>query len=309
MKPMAMLNNIFLILLVAMALSGCGEVTVLSEVPDELDTLRSQITPGQTSRNEVQEKLGQPFIRSESWRVEVYRARSGHDVTTVIGVLPFWIYAKNVYIYALIVYDENGVVEAIDWDVYQHDPDQPLTGKSELFDIRSAMLQAGGFIFVSIDQRGALRKDLLLAPASKTPDVLQMPLSTGMCAIVLLLPDSVLSTEFYLDAKRVGGTPILSYWAVYLDTKAFTRVSRSAGVHELKVKIPSQESISHKFTCNAGQRLFIYPKFTRVRIESPGPFRSPFRYEGEVVIRDTPLESHDNWQRVLFYKGKWLGGD
>lgn len=84
-------------------LSGCVVFYDLpSKVPDQLEGLRSQVTPGQTSRKQVREHLGEPFISGE--RVEVYRALTGHDVLLFGPVVPVMWDNEEVIIYALVVY-------------------------------------------------------------------------------------------------------------------------------------------------------------------------------------------------------------
>lgn len=87
----------------------------------------------------------------------------------------------------------------------------------------------------------------------------------------------------------------------------FSKVLVSGGEHELKVTTSFKlRDFRRKFLCEPGSIFYVYPPIARV-VTEPSWWGPGFKYEGGV--RDEPLESHDSWQRLLFYNGKWLGED
>jgi hypothetical protein len=314
---MAMFSKTFLIFLLAIVLSGCGGLPIPSDVPDELETLRLQVTPGQTSRHEVQEILGQPFISSERWPVEVYHARTGRDVTVGIVVIPVWIDTEEVIVYALVVYDENDVVISIDWDVYE-EHSVHFGGGSEW---RSALLEAGDYYFAAAKEgAGRGRKEILLARVSENQRALHTRPPPGKCAVLFFFYDPDYKKKFYIDGERIGETPLLIstnqsslngvIGSYNLNLNVFSKALVSEGKHELRVTTSFKpREFSRKFICEQERIFYVYPQLERIKTKPWGFWRKKYKYKGEIAIHSEPLESHDGWRRLLFYNGKWLGED
>ena len=75
-----MLFKFAVAILIAGILSGCGPRTHYpSEVPVKLDDVRAQVTPGQTTRQEIHEHFSEAVISTD--RVEVYRALHDEEIT------------------------------------------------------------------------------------------------------------------------------------------------------------------------------------------------------------------------------------
>ena len=196
-----MFRKCVLILLPVIPFSGCFFIP--SEVPDQLETLRSQVTLGKTSRQEVHEQIGLPFISSEDRRIEVYRVASGSDVAVELLIIPK---TYEVIICSMIVYDGNSVVEAVDWHVYKDHDDDDFEG----WVWRSARLQAGGFFFAAVKEGDfKQRKEILLAPVSETQNALHQP-PPDMCAVLFFFYEADYEREFFLDDERIGEIPLLS---------------------------------------------------------------------------------------------------
>ena len=293
--------------LVAVALSGCAVYQFPSEVPDQLEDFRSQITPRKTSRKEVQERLGEPFISDQS--VEVYRVLSGHDVTLEGPVVPISWDAEEVIIYALVVYDENDVVEEIDWDLYQHDHEHVSTF------IRSAKLQAGDFYFAAFNkghQFGQHREEVLLAPISSSRRALRIPPPPGMCAVVFFIDETedwprLHKGGIYINNELIVEMP-LTYG--YFDLRVFRKTFVSEGGQEVRAATSlGSGAFRRKFVCQQRNIFYVYPRIEVISTEPWGILRRRFKYEAEIVVNSEPLESHDDWRQLLYYKGEWLGGD
>jgi outer membrane protein assembly factor BamE (lipoprotein component of BamABCDE complex) len=293
-------------LLLAILLSGCETYRISSDVPDQLDSLRSQVIPGETSRPEVHERLGLPFTSSKHRDVEIYRVASGHEVYVDIALIPVWVETEEVIIYALVVYDDKNVVEAIDWNLYQQSPVE-IIGP----DFRSARLDVGGFIFFADKEGdGEQRKEILLAPVSETQDVLRTPPPQGKCAVQLFFSVGVGGyLDYFLDNKPIGDMPLVMSWAPS-NTRVFSKVLIAEGEHTLTVTTSNKPSEFHRtFLCEPEDILYVYPQLKQIQTEPWGLLRIRWQYSGEIAINSEPLESHDGWRRLLFYNGKWLGED
>lgn len=300
-----MFSKCLLILIPATLFSGCFFIP--SKVPDQLETLRSQVTLGGTSRLEVHEQLGLPFISSEDRRIEVYRVASGSDVAVELLIIPK---TYEVIIYSMIAYDGNGVVEAVDWHVYKDHDDDDLGG----WVWRSARLQAGGFFFAAVKEGDfKQRKEILLAPVSETHNALHQPPPPDMCAVIFFFYEADYKREFFLDDEPIGEIPLLSsiywHWSPY-DLRVFTKVLVAEGKHEVRLTTSLKpREFRRKFICKPGRILYVYPQVKMVKSEPWGLWRREVKYEGEISVNSEPLESHEDWRRLLFYNGKWLGED
>jgi hypothetical protein len=291
-------------------------------VPDDLEDLRYQIIAGQTSREEVEKRLGKAFINQE--QVEVYQVVSGLDVTLEGPVIPMFWDTEEVIIYALVVYDKNNVVEEIDWDVYRHDRESIPVNTSTW--LRSAKLNAGEFYFAAYKNgpgMGQRRKEILLSPISLSQSALHTPPPAGMCAVLFFLyetdRDRWLHGELYIDDESTVEMPLIDsvywywaspeYWAPYYQ-HVFTKAQVAEGKHEVRLTTSLKpREFRRQFICKPGRILYVYPQIELVEAEPWGVWRRKFRYEGEITVNSEPLESHDGWKRLLFYNGKWIGED
>ena len=306
--PMVMCNRVYLTLVFAIALSGCGGLPISSDVPEQLEILQPQVTVGQTSRHEVHERLGRPFISSERWSVEVYRVRTGHDVSIEFALIPFWIDTEEVIIYALVVYDDLDIVKAISWDVYRHIREHhPSTYLGTEF--RSAKLHAGDFYFAAAKEGlGQQRKEWLLAPASATPDALHTPPSSNLCAVLFFFYQTIHSLTqemaFFLDDQEIGGMPLLAADRFDpVDKLVFSKVLVAEGEHELRLTtLLKPDEFQRKFICEPGSIIYLYPQIELTESE-------PWELWGQITVNSEPIGSHEDWRRLLFYNGKWLGDD
>jgi hypothetical protein len=292
--------------LLAFLLSGCDVARYHSDVPDKLERLRTQVTPGETSRHEVHERLGLPFISSKRHGVEVYRVASGYEVEVVYGIIPLWVEVEEEIIYALVVFDENDMVDAIDWSLYTISPVEVIGP-----DFRSARLDAGGFIFFADKEGdGEQRKEILLAPVSETQNVLRTPPPQGKCAVQLFFSVGVGGyLDYFLDNKPIGDMPLVMSWTP-ANTRVFSKVLIAEGEHTLTVTTSNKPSeFQRTFLCEPEDILYVYPQLKQIQTEPWGLWRIRWQYSGEIAINSEPLESHDGWRRLLFYNGKWLGED
>lgn len=309
-----MVYRICIFLLIGILASGCIGWTSISEVPEKSEDFRSQVVIGQTSRKQVHEHLGEPFISEK--KIEVYRVLEDPDITVI---LPGW-ETQEVILYALVAYDDNDIVDDIDWGIYPHekenDPSQYMSA------IRSAKLQAGDFDFAAFNQVGWIskRQEILLAPPSVSAQAFAIPPPPGMCsAIVFLKPledGSRYERQLYLDGKHLVEMPLGSgYWTSGDDglpfhELVFIKFLVTEDIHELKITaMHSPRDFRRKFECRNGDVFYVYPRHRVVESEPWGVWRKQFRIDGDIEIYNKPIEPYDGWKRLLFYSGNWLGTD
>jgi hypothetical protein len=311
------------IISVIVVLSGCFAVQyeMTSKVPEKLKGYRSQITAGESTRKEVHERLGKTIAGNN--RVEVFRVEGGYDVIVDAfwGVIPVWWQGtEEVIIYALVIYDDSNVVEAIDWGIYEHDPDDVLTGygsdwgsSAQQAEFRSASLTAHGYTFISIKEGFGFnqkRKDFLLAPQSETQSYMDLSPPQGKCAILYFFNKPYNPKKFYIDGKLVGEVPLMHVTAITASLKVFAKMLVEEGSHEILIDTPIKP---HKFrntiSCESQKRFFVYPSLNKIRTEPKSLFGVPWKYEGGIDVRDAAQESHNDWRRLLFYNGRWIGDE
>jgi hypothetical protein len=293
LKTKGMLHRSCIFLLIGFLFSGCVGWKSKSEVPEKSEHFRAQVVSGQTSRNEVHERLGKPFISDE--KIEAYRVLEDPDV---LVILPAW-ETQEVILYALIVYRKDGLVGAIDWSVYRE-----RTGTS---------LQAGGFYF-SADRQSLFggRKEILLAPTAEAEETLRSIPSSKMCAVVVFFYDAELEVKYYLDGNLLVETPLVranNYWAPR-SRDVFIKILVPEGKHELKVKTALKPGdFRRHFICKPRSILYAYPMIELVETGLRDTQKTTYRYEGELVISDVLQDILHGRRRLLFYKGTWLGED
>jgi len=308
-------------LLVGIIVSGCiiGWVSE-SEVPEKSEGFRSQVVVGQTSREAVHERLGEPFISDQ--KIEVYRVLEDPDVTVIF---PTW-QALEVILYALVVYDENDVVNGIDWAIYQHESEVNPVKYEERN--RSARLHAGGYYFAAFGVYKAImpstREEILLAPQSTSRRALEASPPPGTCSVLVFLKPLEGGEEFrrlmHLDGEPVFEMPLVpfpqswrptpAFWYPYYQ-RIFAKFLVAAGVHELKITTGlSPTDFRRTFECQAGKVFYVYPRNKLVDSEPWGRWKlERVVVEGDIEISNQPLESYDGWKRLLFYSGNWYGRD
>jgi len=314
-----MRTGYFSLFLLAIVLSGCGYIPIASELPDQLASLRSKVTPGTSSRQDVHDYLGKPFISDERLGIELYRVASGRDAEVQLAPIPIWVDTEEVIIYAMIIYGTDDIVEATSWDVFQRarDSSYGFDDLPELYQrtsFRIARLQAYGYIFIAVKEgEGKRRKEVLLAPPTKSRETQHMAPPDRKCAVLFFYPQTAYQLRYYLDRNRVGEMPLVNFYEWTWDPDlqlVFSKTIVDEGKHELKVTTSLRPSeFRHKFDCTAGQIVYAHPDLDVVKSEPWGFFRQKKQFEGEIRVDHEPFEGDKGWRRLLFYNGTWYGRD
>ena len=110
--------SILLVLICLSLLSGCGAITTPQTVKPDWHDNSARIISGKTDRETVKDILGNPFISSNYWNIDVFRQYS-RQVAIPIMVLPIFYVSNRIYRYTLVTYDENKIVNGIDTGLYR----------------------------------------------------------------------------------------------------------------------------------------------------------------------------------------------
>lgn len=308
--------SLFLLLIV---LSGCGYLPIDSDVPDKMASLRAQVIPGESSRRDVHDRLGEPFISDEQLGIELYRVASGRDAEVHFAPIPIWVDTEEVIIYAMIIYDRDDHVEVISWDVFQRASESSygFYDLPELYrqtSFRVARLQAHGYIFIAVKEgSGKSRKEFLLAPAAESRKTMDLGPPEDRCAILLFYPQVARQVSYFLDGKQVGVMPLVRFYDWDWDPDlqfVFTKAVVGEGKHELKVITSLRpREFRREFDCKSGQIIYTHPKLDLVKSDPWGLFGQTIKYEGEIRIDHKPMDDYEGWKRLLFYNGNWFGAD
>jgi hypothetical protein len=314
-----MRTGYFSLFLLAIVLSGCGYIPIDSDIPDRIASFRAQVIPGESSRRDVHDRLGKPFISDEQLGIELYRVASGRDAEVHLAPIPIWVDTEEVIIYAMIIYSADDIVEATSWDVFQRarDSSYGFDDLPELYQrtsFRIARLQADGYIFIAVKEgEGKPRKEVLLAPPSKSHEILYMAPTDSKCAVLFFYPQTAYRLRYFIDRDQVGEMPLIGFYELTWDPDlqfVFSKTVVDQGEHVLKVATSLRPSeFRRKFDCTTGRTVFAYPDLEVVKSEPWGLMRQKKQFEGEIRVDHEPFEENKGWRRLLFYKGTWYGRD
>jgi hypothetical protein len=283
--------------------SSCAEYQFKSKVPEQYELVRLQadITPGLTTRGELQDKIGPPFISNEEWNVEVYRVLTGQDVSLMGPIIPIMVDIEDIIIYALVIYDKEGIVEDIDWGIY-HENEGRTT------------LEASGFRFDSYSVwENMPHTEILLAPLSDSQKSLHMQSPPGACTLFVTPQDCIGDTycspaEYYGEMIYIDDKPLVDHPVAF---PGFFKILLPVGEHELAASILTSGFFTKrpiyfrsKFLCESGKSLYATPY---IQVMDSGEYWdwNKITYPGEILIKDVPWIFQD-LQQILFYAGEWF---
>jgi hypothetical protein len=288
------------VLVLASAVAGCFTVTTSSSFTQKELTNKAEVavaTP--TTQADVRKLLGEPWIASERWRVEVYRKTGNYrELLVMFGLLPFPIPApiplpkEDLTGYTLVTYSAAGVVEGVDTAVSKS-PDSPL-----------AHIQAGDFAFMEKPEATIHTTSQALIVSHErfaATDVHSCTVLVG-CSEMWCKSDSPIEMQLDDDTstKYVLGTfghPLVPLMA-------------EPGAHTLHFSAEGKAGwgeVSTPFTCPASELRYVIPSAViqrTYRIENL--FLPHSRLEGTVQIQnEVPAELKDSGV-LLWTNGRWL---
>ena len=173
--------SILLVLICLSLLSGCGAITTPQTVKPDWHDNSARIISGKTDRETVKDILGNPFISSNYWNIDVFRQYS-RQVAIPIMVLPIFYVSNRIYRYTLVTYDENKIVNGIDTGLYR-----PARAPIE-YTYQALELKTGAFTFVigAIDDSFDRAEGTLLVDSSQKKSYLQSLYSVTNCLAIIV---------------------------------------------------------------------------------------------------------------------------
>jgi hypothetical protein len=299
-KKPSLFSKLLLLLISTLIGTSCTFYEYKSKAPDEFEKIRlhADVKPGISTRKELQESLGKPFIDNKRWNVAVYRVNAGHDVMfggPILPVIPDP--PEKIITYALVTYDIDGVVKDIDWGIYHENE-------------YTATLEASGFIFTSHNVRIHFpHTEILLAPLPDSQRSLLMRDMSGDCSL-FITPQDVSGfaadsyyQKIYVDDKSLVDQAVAGYLG-------FFKIPLPAGEHKLTIKIPmgvfsKTLYFRRTFSCREGDLLYAT---RQIRVTDSGNFWdwNKISLQGEVTVSDSPAEMFKGMRQILFYAGKWF---
>lgn len=284
-----MLQNTIILLVVIFLISGCWGFSRESPVRDEFDGIRFSIKPGFTTRDQVRKLLGEPSVTSNRWRVDVYRAISGRDAEVGMFVyIPVYFSTTEVILYALIVYDENNIVEDIDWDVLEADIEG---GVRDPADVKTRLI-AGGFQFRIVKPYFQSKRAIILAPKIYSQHLLNIPSQPNTCSLFLALHNA-------MELVSLNGKTLIEdlYEYAFNTIPAFLMLSIPNGEYQLNVRTWRGDYL-RMLSCKINERYYI--KFETTFLKSEKMFND------EILISDTPYEIFYDRQQLLYIDEQWI---
>jgi hypothetical protein len=250
--------------------SGCtfGVPVQHPEQVEQQAQRSAAIRPGESTRTNVIEALGMPWLHSDYWHVDVYRAR---DVAREVGGLvvliypvPLGVFKSEVEAYVMVVYDDAGVVTSVVSGSTAHSlGDQP-----------SLMLRTAG-LTLGLERFGK-RGLHFMADGQHLVDYLHRRQVTGACTLVLACQEDAHEKWAYEtcpDRVAVDDGPVLdpqpltaacaagqpcpageSIGAPYMRVPLMLPLSMPPGRHRLSMSSSTfKGSHAEPFECSAGQ--------------------------------------------------------
>lgn len=291
---------------------GCVSYPIRSDIPHKLESLRTQVIPGKTSRTELTDKFGEPFISNDQFRVDVHRVLIGSDLILDGPLIPVSWDRQEIVAYALIVYDEHSIVKDIDWGIY-HSGDEFAK-----YPKQTARLVADGFYFESFRMRSFYpRTEVLFARITDSQKALHSVAPQGMCLLHIApgdheyeirLDDEVLAS-YLIDSA--GYSPLLypatnRGWAL-----GFMTILMPMGEHTLSVvtRYLQPSEFDRKLFCSSGENLYAYSNIAKFKSTDTLTWETPYRYRGEIVVGNTIPEVFEGRRLILYHRDRWLAPD
>ena len=307
-----MMKAIVHLTIYALILSGCGVSPSRTDVPERISTLQTTITAGKTSRSEIIEKLGNPFIRNENFRVEVYRVFKDSDFYYLWAPLPVPVGADEMIAYALVVYNEDSIVSDTDWGVFRSSDNNYDNLR------RTATLVADGFLFESFEVWGIYpRTEVLFATEYDSRKSLLSTAPQGTC--LLHIAPGEYEYKIMLDGKELASyrtdsglfTPYSHPVHSHGWNLGFITVLIQTGDHTLSIATRGLKPSEFKknFVCTSRDKIYAHPDIERYRWTDKWSWEGQMRYRGEIAISDIAPDVFKDRRLILFHRDRWLTSD
>jgi hypothetical protein len=298
---------------VAFVLGGCVDVPLhKTEVETVLPQQTAAIVVGQTDRARVRQQLGVPWITSEYWHFDLFRA-TGKDVTGGVLLLPlpvpFGVSSDQVRAYVMVDYAANGMVSAVDSGA-THGEDSswqvPVEGQDSIL----LMVGDRGFAVESSSHTASV-----LISAARRDEYLGTLQPGGTCTVIVGCNQDQCSNALVVDGgaarplpgvlsrirkKPAGGIEVLTQ-------KWLAPLTLQPGHHRLEIPPNPHTTLeaSTQFSCGAGDLVYAV-----IEIESGDTSEAWRHWKTQVygsikVSREMP-EAFREQPMLIWRAGEWL---
>ena len=166
--------------LVVLAACGFGVPLKKSVLVPQQAERSATILPGESTRAEVRAALGEPWLESGFWRVEVYRSDDKRTelafAMAIVIPVPVGVMREKQHGYVLVTYDAAGRVSRVTPGIAS---DGSLARASD----RWMAIRADGITF-AVEPVGTKLRSTLLADSSRLPDYLAERRRADGCTLV-----------------------------------------------------------------------------------------------------------------------------
>jgi hypothetical protein len=288
------------VLVLASAVGGCFTVTASSSFTQKELTKKAEVaTATPTTQADVHKLLGEPWIASDRWRVEVYRKTGNYrELLVMFGLLPFPIPApiplpkEGLTGYTLVTYSAAGVVEGADATVSKS-PDSPL-----------ADIQAGDFAFMEKpDEPIHTTSQALIVSHERFAAT-----DVRSCTVLVGCSETWCKSDAPIEMQLDGDTSTKYVLGTF--GHSLVPLMAEPGAHTLNFSAAGKAGwgqVSTRFTCPASELRYVIPSAVIRRTYRPENLFLPrSRLEGTVQIRnEVPAELKDSGV-LLWTNGRWL---
>jgi hypothetical protein len=292
-------------LLAALALAGCGSFNTTLKEPELLpahDAQRAAIQAGKTTRAEVRELLGEPWLESQNWGFALYRF-SDHrrDVEwTMVPLLPAPMPRKRqVTAYTLITWSEDGVVAAVSRGTV-------VTGVEN----EDGMMIASDYVALAVEHRFPWRNEsppsILWAGHRRLEAFVRARRESSSCTLVVgCVGQSCPNVDVGFDDQSPLIGELRSRNDVWFDSPSHVvyPFDLAPGNHRLQLRTDyplCKGAADIEFSCAPGQVLF-------ARVEAgEAPYREKCKLELTAEFTDEWPPEWGGRGIALWRNGKWI---
>jgi len=300
-----------------LVLGGCGEYPLKeSQIEAALPEKTAPIVVGQTDRAAVRQALGKPWLASEYWGFDLYRASDRNSLLHWY-LFPMAVSSEDVNGFILVAYDVDTAVVAYDQEISKDPsflfyPRIPMDAVLRAGDARFQTTADGREARVSVSV--AAREKYLRDVSVGTQCRVMFGCAQEYCPARLVIDgDQALESSTTVTSNQLGYALNASDWsgAVTLPQDAISwpsavaLVSLSPGKHRV-VAAPAQRvelSAAAEFTCATGEVLYVA---LRLEIDQrPEKFRFKRLYAAAFEVSPQMPEAFRESPLLIWLNGQW----
>jgi len=280
--------------------AGCGgdipikESSLASSLPQQT----AKIVVGQSDRTSVRAQLGTPWVTSDDWRFDLFRATDENSMLMVVMLLPMAYRTEDIRGYVLVNYDDRGMVTAVDYGIAT-EGDEVFGGTFPA----SVSLAAGNVAFwASPDEESYF----VAVSASRGDDFIQHNPPKEQCRVLLgSSADCGLKTLLDRSDAIVLPRPVPLRYATLPPN--YVPFDVKPGNHELEFAsatvLCSYEAVS-QVSCGAGETRYV--TVTASHVPPDGHWHVQDKYLINVETSADKPWARGYYGLFIYANGRWL---